>query len=268
MSFINALMVLIYFLCTAFVITSSIILQTLDMRDQTSCTTAIYCCLVFYFFSKGVLQLFLIERAHMIRAHQCSRLKDPIWTVFVSMLIMGFGSLTIVAFLRPVAQVSNDMCRIGIPPYVALPLLLYEVTINLCLTGIFVCLLNSLVKPHEIDSRGSGVSIETLVSVKSEPNLDSLLQREIKSSVVAERRKHHEGASKATNLPSSKNRGWTERLIARSTIGLIFVLIPTVANLILMYYVHGQEKGWECLTFCCIDGESCLRKSYKRLTCN
>ncbi|GAM86871.1 hypothetical protein ANO11243_048910 [Dothideomycetidae sp. 11243] len=259
LSLINAIVCCLYLLGTAFVFSASLLLDSLDLQLENACSTAIYCCLIFYFLSKCLLQSFLVERLHTICAHRNSRLRDPIWTTFVLIIMMGFGSIMILAFIRPIAQVSaiDGICRIGLPTYLALPMLLYEILVNTALTGVFVYSLRTIaqrsklpISPIVVHRR---ISIDSLPSQTDEGGANEGI-RSVKT-VIERGTASVPGAASLRHDSSFMKRGkWTDGLITRSTLGAVLVLMPTIVNLASLYHVHGREQGWICFTFCTADG--------------
>lgn len=80
------------------------------------CQTAIIICLVFYVGSKVIMYmprqrtldciqadmyryLFLVERAHAIRAPKLSRFKDWLWIASNLFIAVGFGSIAVCGFI-------------------------------------------------------------------------------------------------------------------------------------------------------------------------
>src|SRR5690348_6571629 len=80
--------------------------------------------------------LFLIERAHALQTKSKHRLHDWLWITGVLLVVSGFGGIGIVIFIYPVADISpiDGRCRIGIPRYITIPLLVYDICLNIFLT--------------------------------------------------------------------------------------------------------------------------------------
>ncbi|CZR50412.1 uncharacterized protein PAC_00284 [Phialocephala subalpina] len=136
-------------LCTAVSMLSAILTSGLGLTSNRDCFTAVFSCLVFYFGNKMIMYMFLIERAHIIRAPYERRMKDKVWVACMSFLIVGFGAISVTAFMWPNAEVSplDGKCRIGQPLKVTIPLLTYDIVVNVSLTALFVHFLYPFLAP-------------------------------------------------------------------------------------------------------------------------
>ncbi|KAF2158207.1 hypothetical protein K461DRAFT_290454 [Myriangium duriaei CBS 260.36] len=261
LSFINFIMVWLYFFSAAFVLSAAILLVGANLQYPPACSAAIYVCLVFYFLSKGLLQLFLVERAHTIRAHNKSRFHDPMWVVFIVVIALGFGTIMILAFIRPIAEVSriDRICRISLPPYVAMPILVYDVALNLAVTAVFVHLLRTLTMTKARPRTIAPIIVHNSVShvTQSSTPKDHEDNREVESRITniieGARVSGFDGEDAPRDVVISKRGKWTDGLIARSIVGAVLVLLPTIANMGILYHTRGREQGWICFSFCTID---------------
>lgn len=109
-----------------------------QIGSNKACLASLVLCLVFYVVDKVLLYLFLIERIHIVRSRRYTRLTDNRYVGNIAMLVLGFGSIAVLSFMFPVAELSDGRCRIGLPFKITLPLLIYDVSINLYLTGHFL----------------------------------------------------------------------------------------------------------------------------------
>jgi hypothetical protein len=178
-----------------------------------------------------------VERAHAIRAPYVRRSSDWIWLCGVFVIATGFGSIAICAFLWPIAYLSqtDGRCRIGLPFKVTIPLLTFDVTINLALTAAFIYLLKPLLR-----FRGAGGANDS----------GSRLTKGIRRMLSNTEHAHSEEI-----YPINQNfRKSIEALLWRSLIGSVLVMLPTVGNLAVLYSLEGRELGWLCLTICTVDG--------------
>lgn len=46
-----------------------------------------------------------------------------------------------------------------------------------------------------------------------------------------------------------------EKLVAKSLVGAVLVVLPTVLNLAFLVKLQGRELGWLCLSICTLDGK-------------
>ncbi|OAQ69674.2 hypothetical protein VFPPC_02278 [Pochonia chlamydosporia 170] len=136
----------------------------------------------------------MIERAHIIRAPYEKRMKDKVWITCMLVLITGFGAISVTAFVWPNSEVSPEdrKCRIGQLLKVTVPLLTYDIIINVSLTTLFVHLLHPFLAP-----KGNRVSLGHSLS---SPNQDRVIGR-------------------------------LRRLVMKTIIGAILIMVPTLANL-------------------------------------
>lgn len=181
--------------------------------------------------------IFLVERAHAIRAPYVRRTSDWIWLFGMFVIVTGFGSIAICAFLWPIAEMSpkDGRCRIGLPFKVTIPLLTFDVTINTALTAVFVYLMKPLLRFRGTDGTNNAGSRITKGIWRMLSNAE----------------RPHGGEMYPMNQNFHKS---IEALLRRSLIGSVLVMLPTVSNLAVMYTLKGRELGWLCLTICTVDG--------------
>ena len=115
-SFIRMVVVLLYGFAITFIFLAAVVENGLGMTTLPNCRAAIYVCLVFYVGSKILLYVFLVERAHSLRAPYARRMDDWLWVVSMLVLGIGFGAIAVTAFIWPVVALSNSgRCQIGLP---------------------------------------------------------------------------------------------------------------------------------------------------------
>lgn len=188
------------------------------------------------------VQLFLVERAHAVRYRLKRRREDKVWLAFVAIIVLGFGSITGVAFAYPVANLASDQkCRIGLPTKVTLPLLVYDILINVGLTVVFVVLLQPLLAfpklwnlPHitPLDNTETGKDHFTDVRLRDRDQALSA-QSSLELTTVNIHPMSH--ASKDPNVNSLR------ALVYKSLGGAVAMLVPTIVNLGLLFRWNGQE---------------------------
>ena len=243
MSFIRILVFLLYFFAIAFVATTAILQSGLDLGTVPSCRAAIYVCLVFYFGSKILVQLFLVERAHAVRYRLKRRREDRVWLTFVAIIILGFGSIAGLAFAYPVASLTDDQqCRIGSPTKVTLPLLIYDILINVGVTVVFVVLLQPLLvfrkqvwnlpDTHPLDVNDTSKD-QTADSRLQDRNLSQSAQSSIELATAS--------GHSISRTVKDPNVSSLKALVYKSLGGAVVMLIPTIVNLGLLFRWNGQE---------------------------
>ncbi|KAF6241653.1 hypothetical protein HO173_000364 [Letharia columbiana] len=219
---IRVLVLAIYSCTLAFIFSAGLLINAWDFTTEGRCRAAIDLCLVFYVGSKVCLYLFLVERAHQLVATKLPRLRDAIYLLGIAIVVFGFGVLAVFAFIHPVTSLSHidGKCRIGLPLVITIPLLSYDIIINFALTFVFVM-------------RGA-----RLVKIRN-------FQHALHCIAMA--------------LPFRKVPGLRDPVIAceffmgRSGLGASAIILPTIANLVILFALNGHENGWLCFTICTID---------------
>lgn len=170
------------------------------------------------------------------------RTQDWIWLGGMLIIAAGFGSIAIAAFVWPISDLSSvdGRCRIGLPLKVTIPLVTFDAAINVALTALFVYLLRPLMH-FERTSHSTAVATHRFTA-----GLGRMLNK-----------------SAHTNIPGvcPVNRNFLksiERLLWKSTIGSVLVMLSTISNIAILCWMRGRELGWLCLTICTFDG-MCLR---------
>lgn len=240
----------LYILAILFISSTAILESGLDLETHGSCRAAIYLCLLQYVAAKVIMQMFLVERAHAVRAYHLRRIDDSLWVVGMLVIGFGFGSIAVVAFIFPMAELSRQdgKCRIGLPLKVTVPLLTYDILINAGLTGVFIWLLRPLLR----------LNIQPTTPAKS--SRPSTYVREASCASTDGAASDIELARPMTPPPAdaiyTRRLHTIRRLIIKSLIGGVLVLIPTAVNLGVLYRVRGREQGWLCFMACTLDGKS------------
>lgn len=182
---------------------------------------------MFYVVDKVIIYLFLVERIHVVRSRRHPRLTDYRYMTNLAIVILGFGSIAILSFVFPVAEFSDNKCRIGLPFKITLPLLVYDITINLYLTSYFLY----FVRP--------GIIGDVVRQVRS---------IFCNQSTGRDRAPHHSvrlGTWRQDNL---------RKLAKRTLNGMCVMLLATTINLAILFYMSGHEEEWMCFMFCTLDG--------------
>ncbi|KAL5395583.1 hypothetical protein PMIN02_003922 [Paraphaeosphaeria minitans] len=231
------LVVILGCLAISFVSSATIVESGLGLSTSTVCHAAIIICLAFYVSCKAVMYIFLVERAHALRAPYMKRSRDWIWLGGMTTIACGFGSIAICGFMWPIANLSeiDGRCRIGLPFRVTIPLLSFDVVINTLLTGIFVHLLRPLLRFNVRANETAPTAV-----------FASSVRRVLK-------RSHGRANSLDVYAMNHQSFKSIERLLWKSLTGSILVMLPTVGNLVVLIPLHGQELGWVCLTICAFD---------------
>jgi len=207
-----------------------------------------------------LVQLFLVERAHAVRYRLRRRRQDWVWLVSVAIIVLGFGTIAGVAFAYPFAEIGDDFkCRIGVPTKVTVPLIMYDILINVALTAVFVVLLRPLLRFQEQqktpDIHLADGNDKKLVKIHAHvPQLDNHPQSaESDSELTAS---NSQPVPRVDAHPSVNS---LKILVYKSLAGAIAIALSTVINLGLLFRWRGQEEGWLCFTLCTLDGKFTFR---------
>lgn len=95
MNFIRFNVVVLYLLAIAFVISAAIVVSGLGLSSLHLCYAAVILCLCYYVGSKVAMYIFLIERAHSIRAPYLRRHRDWLWLATMFSILIGFSVLAV-----------------------------------------------------------------------------------------------------------------------------------------------------------------------------
>ena len=227
---IRILVLAIYSCTLAFIFSAGLLINAWDFTTEGRCRAAIDVCLVFYVGGKVFLYLFLVERAHQLVATKLPRNRDPIYLLGIAIVLFGFGVLAVFAFIHPVTSLSaiDGKCRIGLPLIITIPLLSYDIIINFALTFVFVMRGARLVKIRGF--RHAVYCIALALPFRKVPGL--------RDPVIA-----------------------CEFFMGRSGLGASAIILPTIANLAVLFALNGHENGWLCFTICTIDSTFCCTPS-------
>ncbi|KZF22673.1 hypothetical protein L228DRAFT_133148 [Xylona heveae TC161] len=224
---LRSLILAIYILGISFVFSSAVLHNGFELTTPALCYTGILICLVFYFGGKVLLYVFLVERAYSIKSFEVKRLQSWVWKLGMLGIAIGFFPIGVAAFLNPIHDISpaDGMCRIGLPLKITVPLLVYDVLMNISLTGVFYWLVRQFL-PHGL--------------LLASPCWVQRLALRIRISDPGDFQRMEQVAA-------------IEKVVFKSFIGAVAIVVPTIANLALLYWVHGREQPWLCFTMCTID---------------
>jgi hypothetical protein len=145
---------------------------------------------------------------------------------------VGFGAIATLNFIFAISEISpgDGQCRVGIRQFATVPLLTFDILVNILLTLIFVYHLGPIIRSNRLMGTSSPISFFTTclgyccASTKNE-------------GIV-----FHTGNAKVAKR--------IEKLVWRSLIGSCLVLIPTAANMTQLTIVKGREMGFLCIIIC------------------
>ncbi|CAE7185951.1 unnamed protein product [Rhizoctonia solani] len=142
-----------------------LVLGTGLSKDNMSCSLGIYACIALYVLSKILTYGFLIEKVHVVwgGAHQ-PRLKSPVYRICL-ITVTPYAVVIVLMLLGRIAFIRNDgACVIGLKRLASLTLLIYDLYINIFLTGLFIW---PLARSKLINPRLKSVAVRTLVAASA-----------------------------------------------------------------------------------------------------
>jgi hypothetical protein len=170
--------------------------------------------------------LFLVERAHILRAPYAPRSKDLLWLLSTIAIAASLGAICITGIVSPKYELSDKdgRCRIGLQRYAAIPLLTFDIVINLYLTLVFIYLLSPLVK----NSPASGTSLASRVTLW----ISKIFGRAKQKATIDLHRSNKVLVKKVENL------------LWKTLIGCVLVILPTGGNLAAVCILVGKELAF------------------------
>ena len=229
MNLVRFLLMAIYICALLMVVGTGLLVSAWDFVTIHLCWVAVLMCLSFYVCNKILVYTYLLERVHQLR--DTRRSKDFIWYIGILVIFGGFGTIAVFAFLKPVDESSkvDGRCRIGLHNKSTILLIGYDAAINTALTAVF------LVQAYQwICDLPFRSQLRSMVSFVS-------------------------NAFRKMRTTDSAEVYKTEVLkvmMSKSLFGAIIIVLPTLANLIILLYMNGHEQGWLCFTTCVLDGMS------------
>lgn len=166
------------------------------------------------------------------------RTHDWIWIAGVTLTLSGFTSIGVVAFMNPIAEIStiDGRCRMGIPRHTTIPLVSFDVGLNGLVTLVFVYLLSPLIRSATLSTKAFPASRFTAWlgnTCSRSKSRTSLIQ---------------------ANQGNQQMVKKIEKLLLKTFLGSMLVMLPTVGNMAALTALGGRELGWLCLTTCSVDG--------------
>ncbi|KAH6713901.1 hypothetical protein BKA61DRAFT_689243 [Leptodontidium sp. MPI-SDFR-AT-0119] len=138
------LILIIYADSILFVSGTAIISQGFGVDSSASiCSTALLLCLSCYLTTKFIYY-FLVERVYIIRRKSNSRLKDKLYLFNSFGMLVPYLVVIALNFYFRFADYEKDSCRIGMKRVAMIPLIAFDVLVNVYLTSLFLIPLRSL----------------------------------------------------------------------------------------------------------------------------
>ncbi|KAF8150078.1 hypothetical protein B0H34DRAFT_174524 [Crassisporium funariophilum] len=135
----------------------------LEYSDRV-CTAAIYLCIIFYSTSKFFVYAFLAEKVHIVWSPTVGirRFESPVYLTCIVSVSLYCIVMTLMLGGRPIHETApNGACIIGLRPIASIPLLVYDLYINMFLTFMF---LYPLIRSKMMSSGIRRLSIRTFIA--------------------------------------------------------------------------------------------------------
>jgi len=154
----------------------------------------------------------------------------------------GFGTIALLGYLTPVVDISSvdGHCRIGFPAKVSLPLMFFDVGLNILLTSVFIYLMKPMLSHHGL------LSLQGWVGERTAHRLQLSFAKTNRRDIEAQRL----SSQRPLLNKSMKTMLW------KCLIGGALVMLSTVGNMLQVFIANGREQGWIFLMACVLDGES------------
>ncbi|KAJ7104334.1 hypothetical protein B0H15DRAFT_766878 [Mycena belliarum] len=107
--------------------------------NATACAAGIYLCILFYTTSKLLIYSFLTEKMYVVWDTNRSRWRSPVYIICTATVGLYFG-IILVMFLSRINHFreGDGACVLGLKPTASIPLLAYDLYINILLTSLFL----------------------------------------------------------------------------------------------------------------------------------
>ncbi|KLO14797.1 hypothetical protein SCHPADRAFT_939215 [Schizopora paradoxa] len=124
-----------------FLVFSGILISGIGLSFSVPvCSLGVYACIVFYAASKALIYLFLVERVWIVwnAGNSLTRRQSFVYKALL-LVIMGYIVIFILLIVGRIALIRTDgACVIGLRSFASLPLLSYDLFVNVLLTSMFI----------------------------------------------------------------------------------------------------------------------------------
>ncbi|KAJ7486423.1 hypothetical protein B0H11DRAFT_803818 [Mycena galericulata] len=146
-----------------FLFSSGILIFGVGLQmNKTACAAGVYLCVLFYATSKVLIYAFLTEKVYIVWDTGRSRARSPVFIVCISTVCLYSVIVMIMVWGRVEEFRKGDgACVIGLKPAASIPLLSYDLYINILLTSLFLW---PLLRSKHSSARLKRVATRTLVA--------------------------------------------------------------------------------------------------------
>ncbi|KAG9668621.1 hypothetical protein KCU95_g15988, partial [Aureobasidium melanogenum] len=136
----NALIIAIYIDSFLFIFCTAVLSKAFSLNQSAGiCDGAILLCLLCYMTTKIMIYYFLVEKVHIIRTTNTARRKSKLWLFNFFGVICPYVVLVILNFVFRIAYINEKgVCVIGMKRRALVPLITFDVVLNVYLTSLFL----------------------------------------------------------------------------------------------------------------------------------
>ncbi|KAI0156069.1 hypothetical protein BJ166DRAFT_350269 [Pestalotiopsis sp. NC0098] len=128
-----------------FVFVTAILKQGVGLNSSFNvCSAGIIVCLCAYLSSKILIYLFLVEKAFVVRNGTKSRLKSKLYIFNSFGMLSVYAVVAIMNFIYRITRLENGVCVIGMKKISMIPLISFDLLVNIYLTTLFLIPLRCL----------------------------------------------------------------------------------------------------------------------------
>ncbi|KAJ6533726.1 hypothetical protein B0H19DRAFT_1272360 [Mycena capillaripes] len=147
-----------------FLFSSGILIFGVGLQaNAAACATGIYICVGFYTFSKILIYAYLSEKVYVVWETGRSRLRSPVYLVCLATVFL-YAAVIVVMLIGHITEFreGDGACVIGLHLTASVPLLGYDLYINVLLTALFLW---PLLRSKQSNARLRRLAARTLVYV-------------------------------------------------------------------------------------------------------
>lgn len=140
------LLLIIYVDSTLFVFASAVVTRGFGINESEGiCEGAILLCLICYMTTKVLIYYFLVERAYIIRGSRLPRMKTKLYVFNCFGMILPYLVIIVMNFVWRISYINDSgVCIIGMQKIAMMPLITFDVVLNVYLTILFIIPLRQL----------------------------------------------------------------------------------------------------------------------------
>ncbi|KAI0601856.1 hypothetical protein F4775DRAFT_356628 [Biscogniauxia sp. FL1348] len=146
-----------------FVLVTAILHYGLGFNSHPNvCSAAIFLCLVCYVTTKILIYLFLVEKAFIIRGGTKERLKSKLYIFNSFGMLTVYLAVSILNFVYRIARMDAGECVIGMEKFTMIPLISFDLLVNVYLTLLFLVPLSFLYSSKNHPRTDANIKLRTV----------------------------------------------------------------------------------------------------------